>query len=246
MDQAIELEETNPQASVAVNLLADQQNGTHNEVANLGTRSGISTWPVIRQLISSYNMLQTIFFWKKANYICCLYFIPLSVAMGTVVVVDWNKSCSQPLKTWALVQLSIQGIILMLNMFIVSKLPPSELSVDIQARVNQHLNRFYISNRILLFIWFLWFLAGCVFTFSKSNCDKASPFLYRLCLSYIVIQIVLFILLQLLYGCHYLLSTLHITIFPRDFTTRGGSRGASEHLINALVTKKIYRRARNK
>jgi len=178
--------------------------------------------------------------WRRGNFVFILYFIPLTVALVTVLIVDWNKQCDKPLKEWAATQVCLQVLLLLVNFIVLNKLPQPDEPADVQQRRLRSLTVYHIINRILNLVWFIWFIVGMVWTFeamANNTCSRTAPFLFRMCYALIIIQLVLIGLIVLFCCCSCLIVFLRLFIYPPG--TIVGSRGATESTIKALPCKKF-------
>jgi len=177
--------------------------------------------------------------WRRGNFMFILYFIPLTVALTTVLIVDWDKWCDKPLKEWAIAQVAIQMLLLGANFIVLNKLPHPDLPAAIQERVIRSLSLYFLLNRALNFLWFVWFIVGMVWTFealSSNTCTKTAPFLFRMCFSLIIIQLVIVGLVIVFCCCSCLVVILRIFFYPPGSTNR--TRGAPEQIVKSLPSKK--------
>jgi len=195
------------------------------------------------QIRRSYQLFQSTGAWRKGNYAIILYFLPLSIALFIVLLVDWKRECDKPLKLWASTQLCLQFISLFVNAFIILKLPPMDTPIDYQERRLKSLQYFFLCNRILLILWVTWFLIGMGWSFEAliyNSCPSTAPFLFRICFSIVLTQLVIFGIILMFCCCACLMAGLRIFVYlPGETTT--SSRGATESMIRALPYKKIQR-----
>jgi len=178
--------------------------------------------------------------WRRGNFIFILYFIPLTVALVTVLIVDWAKSCDRPLREWAIAQVVLQMLLLMTNFIVLNKLPHPTEPTEVQERRLKELRVYHVANRVLNLLWFVWFIVGMVWTFqalSNNSCSKTAPFLFRMCYALIIIQLVLIGMLILFCCCTCVVVILRIFIYPPG--QERTHRGASANTIAALPCKKF-------
>jgi len=196
----------------------------------------------IRQVqVSIYSMRESTF-WRKANFGLILYLIPVTAAMITVLLVDWNKPCPKPLKTWTIVEASFQALIIFVNMFIINKLPLPNAPIIVREHSRQDLSIYYYLNRILMCGWGVWFICGLVWTFeaSQSSCVVTAPFLYRICFGIMILQLCILGSTMIMFCCSCFVLLLRLFVLPDHYRNLGTSgRGASEALIQTLKVKKF-------
>jgi len=194
----------------------------------------------LAQFVNSYELLRRTALWRKSNFGLILYFIPLTFALTTVLIIDWQKTCHAPLKIWAIVQVAIQTLSLAHNTLIINKLPPSEAPLAYQQRRLRKLYYHFLCNRVLSLVWFIWYILGMVWTFhalSKGSCPNTAPFLFRMCLAVVIIQLVVLVVLAMFCCCACLMTGLSVFIYvPGENSIL--SRGATDSMIRALPTKK--------
>jgi len=195
----------------------------------------------LTQLQSSYELFTQTEVWRKCNYAMILYFIPLSIVLLTVLIVDYNRTCEKPLKLWAFVETTVQILVIFINVTIVCQLPPDSSPTEYQQRRISSLHYFFLCNRVLNVVWLVWFIIGMVWSFealAHNSCPTTSPFLFRMCFSVIVIQMIFFGVVLLFFGCACLMAGLRIFVYlPGENTS--SSRGATENMIRALTYKKF-------
>eukprot|EP01116_Phalansterium_solitarium_P010936 TRINITY_DN26538_c0_g1_i1.p1 TRINITY_DN26538_c0_g1~~TRINITY_DN26538_c0_g1_i1.p1 ORF type:complete len:339 (+),score=53.40 TRINITY_DN26538_c0_g1_i1:110-1018(+) len=190
-------------------------------------------------LRDSSNLLQLPKVWRRGNYAAVLYAIPVMVALLSVLSVDWAHECDKPLQIWAVVQVVLQLLSLLINGVVVSRLPRSSLPPDSQDRVTRSLWMYFLLNRIVNFIWFNWFVVGLVWTFEalqNEQCRSSTPFLLGTIYALIVIQLCLVGLLLLAFCFSCLFVILRARFFPNARLVT--SPGASEQDIRKLKTRK--------
>jgi E3 ubiquitin-protein ligase RNF38/44 len=173
-------------------------------------------------------------FLRRGNFFLILYFIPVTVALITVLIVDWSSKCNRPLKAWACTQVAIQSLMIVVHILFLHKLQnPSE-------NERRHNSPLIIVNKILNFLWFAWFVVGMVWTFqalAEDKCTSTAPYLFRMCFSLMIIQIIILSLGVLFCCCSCVVLILRVVVNPVD---RGSApRGASSELINSLPTKRF-------
>ena len=93
----------------------------------------------------------------------------MTIALLTVLIVDWKHDCDKPLKDWAVTQICIQSGMLLINYAVLSRLPSSEMPPDMQQRILNSLSVYYFLNRILNFMYSIWFIVGMVWTFQAMH-----------------------------------------------------------------------------
>lgn len=109
-------------------------------------------------------------FWKKGNFLLTLYLIPVTIALVTVVMVDWRSRCEQPLRLWCVAQVIIQILIIWTNCCIIWNMPDEgwrESPLQSQSRTHK-LAVYYTLHRILNLGWLIWFVVGIVWTVQAS------------------------------------------------------------------------------
>eukprot|EP01114_Cavostelium_apophysatum_P010884 TRINITY_DN2502_c0_g1_i1.p1 TRINITY_DN2502_c0_g1~~TRINITY_DN2502_c0_g1_i1.p1 ORF type:complete len:307 (+),score=24.61 TRINITY_DN2502_c0_g1_i1:21-941(+) len=220
------------------NVQLDDSSDTPAVVYSLRDRTWRNRWIRVQDLATENT------FWKRANHIFAIYFIVISIALATVIVVDWSQQCSHALKVWTLVQISIQIPLLILNGTIVSRLPPDYVERDIRQQVNLSLRKHYLANKIMLLIYLVWFAVGMGILFSsKDRCRDLAPFLYKICESLMLFQafcITIAIVIFLFYTVSIWLTLYYnVNIVPDLNVDGSSSRGASERMINSLTVKKF-------
>jgi len=191
------------------------------------------------QIVNSYDVLRRTALWRKSNVGLILYFIPLTFVLTTVLIIDWQKTCNEPLKIWAIVQVAIQSLALVHNTIIINKLPPSEAPLQYQQRRLRRMYYHILCNRVLTLVWFTWYVLGMVWTFlalSKGSCPNTAPFLFRMCLTVVIIQMVVLVVLAMFCCCACLMAGLSVFVYVPDDSVL--SRGATMNMIRALPTKK--------
>jgi hypothetical protein len=84
-------------------------------------------------------------------------------------MVDWDHTCDKPLKDWAVTQVIIQCSILLVNFLVLNKLPTSNMPTELQRRILNSLSVYYLLNRVLNFMYLIWFIVGMVWTFQAAH-----------------------------------------------------------------------------
>lgn len=74
------------------------------------------------------------------NLIVILYLIPITVALLTVTIVDWDSQCNRPLKHWTISQIIIQVLLTLNHAVILYKLPSSADTAEV---VNERYEPFH-------------------------------------------------------------------------------------------------------
>jgi len=211
----------------------------NNDQVETQPQQNIRTY--IPQIQSSYELFQRTGLWRKGNYGTVLYFIPLTIALLTVLLVDWNKQCDKPLKLWACTQVFIQFFSLFVNAIIILKLPSTDAPIDYQQRRIRSLGLLFMCNKILYVMWLGWFIVGMVWSFEAlvhSNCSSTAPFLFRMCFSLVIMQLVITGVIVLFICCACLMAGLRIFVYiPSE--PNASSKGATEGMIRALPYKKF-------
>lgn len=69
-----------------------------------------------------------------------LYLIPITVALLTVTIVDWDSQCNRPLKHWTISQIIIQVLLTLNHAVILYKLPSSADTAEV---VNERYEPFH-------------------------------------------------------------------------------------------------------
>lgn len=180
--------------------------------------------------------------WKRANYAICLYFLPMTIALGTVLLVDWDKECNLPLKLWAMIQFVIQSLVIIMNIIIINKLPQNQMEINV--RMSRSHRVYYIINRILLLLTFIWFVVGAYFTFSSSNCPKSVPFLYKITHSIMISQIVNLVLVCIFVVIYSVLkycgfNTASMLVIPERALSDQNPKALPVESINSLEMKEF-------
>jgi len=178
---------------------------------------------------------------RKGNHAIILYFIPLTIALLTVLLVDWNKECDKPLKLWAVTQICLQVVAIILNTIIIAKLPSEESPLEFQQQRARRLFWVFICNRVAIALWLSWFILGMAWSFqalSHGTCPTTSPFLFRLCFSIVVMELLLAGMMLFFFCCGCLMAGLRIFVYiPGNNNFQ--SRGATESMIRKLKCKKF-------
>jgi len=90
-------------------------------------------------------------------------------------------------------------------------------------------------------MWLGWFIVGMVWSFEAlvhSNCSSTAPFLFRMCFSLVVMQLVITGVIVLFICCACLMAGLRIFVYiPSE--PNASSKGATEGMIRALPYKKF-------
>ena len=213
---------------------------------------------------------------RRGNFFLILYFIPVTVSLITVLIVDWNSTCNRPLKAWASIQVAIQSLMIIVHilflhrlqnpaeherywlwslfqsLLVSSSLPPAQtffspslfpctwylpLANSLRRRQSSPL---IIVNKVLNFIWFTWFIVGMVWTFqalAEDKCTSTAPYLFRMCFSLMIIQIIILSLGVLFCCCSCVVLILRVVVNPVE--RAAAPRGASDDLISSLPTKRF-------
>jgi len=191
--------------------------------------------------LETWNLLRRSGIWRKFNFGVVCYFIPLTVALLTVLFVDWKKECDKPLKLWAVAQVCLQAVALALNTIIIFKLPHEEAPLEFQQQRMRRLFWIFICNRVVLALWAGWFILGIIWSFqalSVNTCPTTSPFLFRMCFSIVVMELILIGVMILFFCCGCLMAGLRIFVYIPGDSSSFRSRGATESMIRRLKCKK--------
>jgi len=222
--------------------LENQENNENNDDNVRDDGIGIEA----QSLLNIHNEIArpTNFFglWRRGNFLLILYFIPVTVALLTVLVVDWQSACDRPLRAWVLAQIIIQVMMICIHLFIMYRLPSSLDSNEAQNERMRSLAPVYMVIRILNFLWFTWFIVGLVWTFqalANDTCPSSAPFIFRMCFSLVIIQIVLLSLGVLFCCCSCVVLVLRIVVNPTELRA-APPRGASDALIRSLPAKRYH------
>lgn len=173
-------------------------------------------------------------FLRRGNFFLILYFIPVTVSLITVLIVDWTSTCNRPLKAWACTQVAIQALMIIVHIMFLHKL---QNPAENERRQNSPL---IIFNKILNFLWFTWFIVGMVWTFqalAEDKCTSTAPYLFRMCFSLMIIQIIILSLGVLFCCCSCVVLILRVVVNPVE--RAAAPRGASDDLIRGLPTKRF-------
>jgi len=195
----------------------------------------------LQEFVGSFNHMESTSFFKRRSFLTILYLTPMTIALLVGLIVDWEHSCNYPLKGWACGQVALQLLIFLINIAILKKLPPSDVSRQVQQRSFQDIIPYNRAKKTLDFVMFIWFVTGSVWTFqanSNGSCDVTSPFLFRLCFVLIIIQLAIFGLGIFLTLCCCTTLLIRLYFFPQESLIPSSSRGASESRIRLLQSKK--------
>jgi len=128
-----------------------------------------------------------------------------------------------------------------MNALVIRKLPPNEAPPEYQRRRIHSIWYLFVANRILLFCWVVMFVIGIIWSFealAASSCPTSAPFLFRMCFSIVVMQLVLVGVFLLFTCCACLMTGLRIFVYiPGDSSNT--SRGATETMIRSLKWRKF-------
>jgi len=177
-----------------------------------------------------YIRLLTI--WRRSCIFFSFYFIPIIIAIVTVLIVERSSSCDKPLKAWLIVLGILHTIMLFLTIRVYVGLPRLDELPESQERRIRSIFKFYAMNRALDFFWFIWFLLGIIWTFTNS-CSESAPHLVKLCVALVFIQISLFCLITFCCCCTCCGLLYQIALVAEN---RAPS-GASKKMIQSLKSK---------
>jgi len=253
MNNEVEMQDLNPtnnsneQDSMRLGLLANQDAAVVNEDDEyippelLEEEQADNAFPPHIPAAANQNLnLNLPKIWRQAGWVVAAYFIPVTVALIVVLIIDYHKPCERPLKTWAIVQIVLQVVMLSINLLLLYKIPRIRDN-GLETTNRRSIYLIHLLNRLVNFIWFGWFVIGMTWTFEvsgKAQCPKTAPNLYRMCFALIIIQIVVITLLILLCCCSCIILIIRLMLNPPDELHRR-PRGASEETIQSLPTKKF-------
>eukprot|EP01111_Echinosteliopsis_oligospora_P016826 TRINITY_DN7119_c0_g1_i1.p1 TRINITY_DN7119_c0_g1~~TRINITY_DN7119_c0_g1_i1.p1 ORF type:complete len:391 (-),score=114.61 TRINITY_DN7119_c0_g1_i1:14-1186(-) len=179
-------------------------------------------------------------FYRKGNFVMLLYLIPVTIALLTVLMVDWKARCARPLKAWVFAQILLQVIMgLMHTYFLFLPSPPSDDQPPPPRTACMKIMNGV--SKILNLIWLTWFVVGMVWTFQarEDNCTSSAPYLFKMCLALMVVQIVIFSLVVLFCCCSCVVLVLRVVVNPNDLTPPP-PRGATDSLLRSLPAKRFH------
>jgi len=154
--------------------------------------------------------------------------------------VDWFNPCEQPLRLWAVTQILIQLSLALVQFAMMWKSPNPDALEDNQARRSRSFSTCRMLSRSLNMMWFIWFLVGTVWAFQalqEDQCSSSAPFLFRICFSITIIQIILLSIIVLLCCCACVVLVLRLAINPAELRP-STSRGATDETIRNLFVKR--------
>jgi len=125
--------------------------------------------------------LSTIYSIRLMNCLMILLILPIFAFLIVVLALQWNQSCSTPLKLWALIQIFIDGLLMLNHIIIVLRLPwlATPPHQQLASIIGIRSNTAFI--RLMHLCWFSWWVVGLVWVFqalSDGYCPSVSPFLY--------------------------------------------------------------------
>jgi hypothetical protein len=182
--------------------------------------------------------------WRRWIVLSTFLTIPLSLMLLTVLIMDYGSngsSCETPLRLWCLVEVCIHFVILFLNYTSIELLPLAETTSEqqIQQFSASRIRLLFNLNRILVILWFGWFITGTVWTFqAPSSCGLSEPFVYRVCWIVIVFGLIT-MSLAVVIGLFFLfvLAVIHYVYPPEDRPQT--SSGATIRLVKSLGYKRF-------
>lgn len=172
-------------------------------------------------------------FLRRGNFFLILYFIPVTVSLITVLIVDWESKCNKPLKAWACTQVGIQLVMIIVHIVFLHR-----LQNPLENERPRPASPLLIINKILNLLWFTWFIVGMVWTFqalADDKCSSTAPYLFRMCFSLMIIQIIILALGVLFCCCSCVVLILRVMVHQRQVAPRG----ATDDLIRSLPTKRF-------
>lgn len=178
------------------------------------------------QLLVNPQSRRAVIFWTS-------WFMIVNIALIIGLVVDRDNYCKTAIKSWALIAVCLQTVIIFCNSYIHYKLP----------RVSQDNVRamalFYIVMRLSNVFWIAWNCTGIVWTFQSFNCVHSMPTLYSICFILSVIHLILLGIPILLSCCTIPFLMLALLLCP-ERVGRRRPKGISLSKIKKLTTVKKF------
>jgi len=208
-----------------------------------------SSHTLINRWLGFYEIIMTSSLYRKSNHILCIYMITLTTFLGTVALVDWNTTCSKHIKIWIVVQICVQILLLMVNVTIVGRIPPTDIPQNVQEFILRRMKNLFRINKVLLALCLIWFIVGYALVTIADDCNEDKPFLFRMCRGVIVLQFVLLGVLTVGISAYYFLRISNVNLVMPNFAPAfddvepsleaASSRGATQAQINTLEVKKF-------
>jgi len=175
--------------------------------------------------------------WKWTNWLYMMYLLGLSVILGGGLIANGSATCEKPLRTWAAVELGIFIFQLLKNLLFYFWMP-SILDRNPNLWRKTALAVTYLSNRVVSFIWFVWFIFGAVWTMEhSSNCPVEAPSIWLSTVSVVGIQLGLFALMVVLIWVGCCCVCVIYICYPNIFVP---TRGATKSMINKTTTTQTF------
>eukprot|EP01113_Clastostelium_recurvatum_P040092 TRINITY_DN6201_c0_g1_i5.p1 TRINITY_DN6201_c0_g1~~TRINITY_DN6201_c0_g1_i5.p1 ORF type:complete len:420 (+),score=75.91 TRINITY_DN6201_c0_g1_i5:85-1344(+) len=176
---------------------------------------------------------------NSTNLVAILYLLCISVSLLSAVLVDWRSYCEQPLKQWVIAQIILHGAMAIVQAVLIYRLPDASLPDDVRRAHVRSLAPVFMFSRSLNLMWFIWFLVGAVWTFqayAAGQCASSAPFLFRMCFTITIIQILIICGILLLCCCACVVLVLRVAVVtPAE---PPALRGATDAMIRVLPAKR--------
>jgi len=193
-------------------------------------------------LIDDPNRVRMLHTWRRGNAVMVLYMLPVTIALTTALLVDYDSECQAPLKSWTKVQICTQILSILVNFVLLVRLPKMDDSAAIADLKMRKLGILYFFNKTVNCVLLFWFFVGIAWTFGtgSTECSKTAPFLYRMCLALIIIQLVITGIIFLICCCSLFFIMFRLFYrLPENHQLYDYPRGASRAAIKALPLKKF-------
>jgi len=190
--------------------------------------------------------LSTIYSIRFLNCFMIALILPIFVFLIVVLSLQWGESCSTPLKLWSLVQIIIDGLLILNHFVIILRLP------WISAPAHQQIARILSTRsntafiRLMHLCWFSWYVVGMVWTFqalADGTCPNSSPFLYWSVFSVLMVHTVVALLSFIFCGFLFIIGVIRTILWRATHRVEylaPRNRGATTNEITQLTTLERY------
>jgi len=190
------------------------------------------TRPRRRMILIRY--LQILRLWRQSCVLFIVYYLAIILSVFSVVLVDRDRTCDTPLKSFQVVLGLLHVVMLVLTIRVFIGLPKMEDPLIEQEEKVRKVFIYYFLNRFLDVVWFIWYLLGITWTFTTEDCAETAPSTYRFSLALVIVQSILIVFVSLICCC----SCCSIARQIIDELVERPS-GASKKLIQSLKSKKF-------
>eukprot|EP01105_Mastigella_eilhardi_P014739 TRINITY_DN3356_c0_g1_i1.p1 TRINITY_DN3356_c0_g1~~TRINITY_DN3356_c0_g1_i1.p1 ORF type:complete len:395 (-),score=98.61 TRINITY_DN3356_c0_g1_i1:75-1259(-) len=182
--------------------------------------------------------------WRSGSFMMMLYFVPVTIVLLTVLVVDWQRAKGMsdkcpPLQVWGVVQVTIQaGFVWLHGGYLFSLFNRPRRRSSLRKYVDLGVSLLARTINLALLVWLI---VGIVWAFkaaAKDECHQQIPFLYAVVFNLVILQLVCFVMAILGCCCTCLMILLRVSLHNQMLGGTGlygaASAGASPQRIGEL------------